>query len=66
MADENDLSDLIRQSAEQPASGSVDGTSATNRSLDELIRAQKHLAQQSSGGAKAIRIHRIKPGGPVL
>lgn len=62
----DDLQDTIREAAATPQSATVDGNSATARPLKDLIDADKHLAHKASGGARAIRLARIKPGGSVV
>lgn len=45
------LEDLIEQKASQAASVSGDAGSVTQRSLDELIRADRYLAQNEATSA---------------
>jgi hypothetical protein len=59
-----DLEDTIRDAAADPASASEDGRSATARSIDELIKADKYLASKAaaSGRKTGIRYGKFIPG----
>jgi hypothetical protein len=67
MADSTDLSELIAANAEEPASASVDGTSASSKPLESIIAADRYLASKRGAASKlfGIRIQPIVPGGPV-
>jgi hypothetical protein len=65
-----DLTDTILQTAQEPASASSDGQSATAHSLKDLIEADKYLSQQAGGAAlprksRGLRFNRIVPPGSV-
>jgi hypothetical protein len=64
------MSDETRQQAIEdamtsPASASTDGTSATARTVDELIKADKYLAAKGAADRphRGLRFTRIIPGG---
>jgi hypothetical protein len=62
-----DLTDTIKQSAEGPASASVDGTSVSQHSLAELVVADKHVGAKAAGKnpAKALVLMKIVSPGAV-
>ena len=62
MSDE--IEDAIRDAVNEPASASEDGQSATARSIDELIKADKYLAQKAASAKKktGIRFGRFIAG----
>jgi hypothetical protein len=62
-----DLSSVIESAASQPASASVDGTSASARPIESQIAADRYLAAKAGAAKKlfGIRIQPIVPGGPV-
>jgi hypothetical protein len=49
-----DLAGAIADAVAEPASASGDGQSATARSIDDMIRADQHLAAKRAG-ARALR-----------
>lgn len=64
---DSEFTDLIAENAAEPASASVDGTSASSKPLESLIAADRHLAAKRGAASKlfGIRIQPIAPGGPV-
>jgi hypothetical protein len=64
---DTDLSSLIAENAAEPASASVDGTSASSKPLESLIAADRHLAAKRGAAHSlfGIRVQPIVPGGPV-
>jgi hypothetical protein len=63
-APNDDLAARIATAAAEPAKASVDGQSAENRSLREMIEADRHLANRRAGRAPrfGIGLSRIVPG----
>lgn len=59
------LDDLIESKAEQAASISGDAGSVTQRSLDELIRADRYLATKAASqqGAFGLQFAKWRPPG---
>jgi len=57
----------IEAAAAEPASASVDGQSTTNRSIAELIAADRYAADKRAAAAKrpGIRIFKLKNGSAV-
>lgn len=57
----------IQDRAKDPKSASTEDGSVTERSVDEMITAQKHASAQSIGSSPlhGLRISRCKPAGPV-
>lgn len=66
MADET-LDDAIRTAALSPAKASGDEGSVEARTIDELIKADRHLAskQVASGARRGFRLTPMKPPGTV-
>lgn len=64
-----DLEDLISSEVEKNASMSSDAGSVSRRSIDELIKADNHLAAKraaaNSSGAFGVRFLRFVPGSPA-
>ena len=60
----DEIEDAIRDAVNEPASASEDGHSATARSIDELIRADKYLAQKAVAAKRktGIRFGRFVAG----
>lgn len=59
-----DLSERLEEAIEAPVSASGDGRSATDRSIDDIIKADKHLSSKQMastgisglfGGAKILK-----------
>ena len=65
MAD--DLKDVIKENAEGPESAEVDGVRTKQHSLDDLIKADKHLASKGVSANPASALSRVKliPPGTV-
>lgn len=63
MSDE--LQDQIEQQASEPVSGTNDGQSFTQRSLKDLIEADRYLksAAASKSKSRGIRYSKLKPPG---
>ena len=59
-----DLSANIEQAATEPKAATVDGVSATARSLDELIAADKYLAKKAAAanGQSGLKFAKLVPG----
>ena len=62
-----DLSDTIRQNAQQPAEAQVDSTRARQHSLRDQIAADRYLAGKQAARSRRLplRITRIVPPGPA-
>ena len=62
-----DLKDVIKDAAEEPESAEVDGVRTKQRSLDDLIKADKHLASKGVSANPAAALSRVKliPPGTV-
>lgn len=67
-----DLTDTIETQAEKPANVTVDGQSATQRNLSELIEADKYLkanaataesGNSSGNGYRGLRFFKFRPPG---
>jgi len=60
-----DMSEVIRDAVTQSASSSVDGISETNRSISELIEADRYLSSKSAVRKKqrGLMISKIVPPG---
>jgi hypothetical protein len=58
------LTDRITTAAAEPAAAASDGQSATSRSIDELIKADRHTAAQRAARAPrfGLGLSRILPG----
>lgn len=58
------MADRITRAADEPASATADGQSATNRSIDDLIKADRHISAQRSARAPrfGLGLSRILPG----
>jgi hypothetical protein len=56
---------LVSDAATEPKSASADGVSVQNHSLDELIRAEKHLAAKSGASKphRGLRFSKLVPPG---
>lgn len=63
-APSDDLANRIATAAAEPAEAEVDGQRAKNRSVRELIEADRHLANRRAGRAPrfGIGLGRINPG----
>jgi hypothetical protein len=59
------MSEVIRDAVTQSASSSVDGISETNRSISELIEADRYLSSKSAVRKKqrGLMISKIVPPG---
>ena len=57
----------IASQAVQPASASADGVSVTNRSIDDLIKADRYAKGEQARRSKTLglRFTKINPPGPV-
>jgi hypothetical protein len=64
---EEERTTLIETAAGQPSSASVDGQSASNRSISELIAWDKYASQKEAMSRKGrgMRITRLVPPGTV-
>lgn len=62
---DDEIEDLIRDALEKPASATVDGRSATARSVDELIKADEHLGNKAgrTRSTLPIRMAKLRPPG---
>lgn len=60
-----DMSEVIRDAVTQSASSSVDGISETNRSISELIEADRYLSSKAAVRKKqrGLMISKIVPPG---
>jgi hypothetical protein len=60
-----DLSSDIEEAAQGPKSHTVDGETATARTIDELIAADRYLAAKAaaSRGRGGLRFSKFVPGG---
>jgi hypothetical protein len=67
MPNENETPDPIETAAAEPASASVDGQTTTNRSIADLIAADRYAAQKraTKAGGLGIRMSKIKNGSAV-
>lgn len=65
MSNPSDLETTIENAAENPQSASVDGVTVTQRSLSELIEADKYLQAKKASRRKnrGLRYTRIVPPG---
>jgi hypothetical protein len=65
MSNPSDLESTIETAAENPQSASVDGVTVTQRSLSELIEADKYLQAKKASRRKnrGLRYTRIVPPG---
>lgn len=65
--DSTERTTLIETAASQPSSASVDGQSASNRSLSELIEFDKYRSQKEAVARKGrgLRFTKIVPPGTV-
>jgi hypothetical protein len=65
MSNPSDLENTIETAAENPQSASVDGVTVTQRSLSELIEADKYLQAKKASRRKnrGLRYTRIVPPG---
>jgi hypothetical protein len=65
MPDLDDLNEDIAESATKPESATVDGNSATARSIDDKIKAANHVAanQAAASGRPGfgLRFQKIRP-----
>lgn len=65
-SENQELEDVIRDAANAPKSVSVDGTTVQGHSLDELVRADQHLAGKSGAAStkhRGIRWSKLSPPG---
>lgn len=62
---EVDLNDIIEQTAQEPKSTTVDGTSTSTHSLRDLVEAAKFQKKQNAraNGKLPIQMFRSRPGG---
>jgi len=62
-----DLSDRIEASASEPQSMTVDGNTATQHSLKDLIAADEYLKANAANASekRGFQIQRFKPPGTV-
>jgi hypothetical protein len=62
-----DLDNVIRDSAANPAKATVDGTTVEQQPLSEVIKTDKHLGAKAAGKnpAKALVRMKIVPSGAV-
>lgn len=60
-----DLTDRIEDAASEPVSMTSDGNSATQRSIDELIKADEYLKANAavSSSKRGMVFQRMKPPG---
>lgn len=60
-----ELDDTIRQAATSPQSATVDGNTVTSRNLNELLEADRYLANKraAKSGGLGLRIQKIIPPG---
>ena len=67
MASSSDINDGIADAATSPKSVTIDGTTTTERSIDELIKADQYLRANKArrGGGLGVRFHKIVPHGSV-
>jgi hypothetical protein len=65
MANENDLSDAIRESATAPRRTKVKSTEVEERDLGDLIKADQHLANKAASNRNhmGLRFTKIIPPG---
>lgn len=55
-----DLSDDIETAATSPASASADGVTVTQRSIDEMIKADKHIKADTAGASPRLGMRIVK------
>ena len=57
----------IEKAANEPLSGTQDGTTVRRHSLRELIEAKRFEQEQQAGKSKklSIRLAKIRPGGAI-
>jgi hypothetical protein len=62
-----DLTDRIEDAASEPASMTVDGNTATQRSIDELIKADEYLKANAAAESpkRGFNLQRFKSPGSV-
>lgn len=60
-----DFTETIETAAVEPAQASGDGVSMSNRSISELIEADRYLAAKRAAAQKhgGLRFAKIQPGG---
>jgi hypothetical protein len=65
MADSSPLADLLQKRAADPRQFEADGQRIGERSLSELIEADKYLSQKAraTGGKTAFRVQKVIPAG---
>lgn len=60
----DDIEDIIAEQAAEPASMTTDAGTTTNRSMDDLIKADKHLANKRAAASGSLGIRLTKVVGP--